>query len=141
MTTRYGERDHLWLERARSPQSETAFACNDGRSRRVWTRSSLSGTASRCVLITRRALDTCGLLDHEQAPHDRSDRLYCDVVRSYARLRIIYTPESKVYHFHQRSTADLRGRDAALFDAMKGQNEWEGILAARRERLAYPDAG
>lgn len=64
-----------------------------------------------CVLITRRALDRCGPLDHINAPHYHSDRVYCDAVRLHAGLKIVYTPESKVYHFHERATHDLRRTD------------------------------
>ncbi len=93
-----------------------------------------------CVLVTRKALDLCGPLDHVNAPHYRSDRVYCDAVRSHAGLRIIYTAESKLYHFHQRATYDLRDTDANLFKAMRTSEEWTNIMAlqAAREAAAKP---
>lgn len=85
-----------------------------------------------CVLITRAALDTVGLLDHETAPHYLSDRLYCDAVRYFAGMKIVYTPHAKVYHFHQRATHSLSANDKGLFDEMKGRNDWKTIVGAQR---------
>jgi glycosyltransferase involved in cell wall biosynthesis len=80
-----------------------------------------------CVYIPRRVIDAAGLLDAENGPHYRSDQLYCDVVRHFLGKRIVYTPWSKVYHFHQQATVALRERDAGLFKVMYEQNRWKGI--------------
>lgn len=84
-----------------------------------------------CVYIPRMVLNEVGLLDVENGPHYRSDRLYCDQVRQYARKRIIYTPFSKVYHFHQRSTGELRERDISLYEKMFVWNNWKEINQMR----------
>src|SRR5690606_5726635 len=60
-----------------------------------------------CVYMTRECLGLAGLLDAESGRHYRSDRLYCDVVRNSARMRIVYTPHAKLYHFLQQSTKEL----------------------------------
>lgn len=79
----------------------------------------LNYAAFFCVLITREALDVCGLLDHETGAHYRSDRVYCDAVRSFGKLKILYTPDSKVYHFHGRSTEELDAADPNFSRLMK----------------------
>ena len=88
----------------------------------------LSYAAFFCVYIPRNVLDDCGLLDVENGPHYRSDRLYCDVVRNFAHRKIVYTPHSKVYHFHMRATDTLREKDRALFDKMYVKNDWMEII-------------
>jgi O-antigen biosynthesis protein len=80
-----------------------------------------------CVLITRNALNRCGLLDYENAPHFRSDRVYCDAVRNWAKLRIVYTPHSKVYHFHNKSTQELGARNPDLHRLMRAGVDWQAI--------------
>jgi cephalosporin hydroxylase/glycosyltransferase involved in cell wall biosynthesis len=60
-----------------------------------------------CAYLTRACLRRVGLLDAANGPHYQSDRLYCDLARDQAGLRVIYTPHAKVYHFLQRSTTDL----------------------------------
>ena len=88
----------------------------------------LSFAAFFCVYITRSTLDSAGALDAENGPHYRSDRLYCDVARSFANKRIVYTPDSKVYHFHQKATDHLRMSDPSKFDVMYVQNDWRKLL-------------
>jgi GT2 family glycosyltransferase len=77
-----------------------------------------------CVLIRRNVVDAIGPLDHIRAPHYRSDRLYCDQVRSFGGHRIVYTPHAIVHHAHQRATRDLQNRDQRLHKAMKDDNDW-----------------
>ena len=80
-----------------------------------------------CVYIPRHTLFTLGSLDHENGPHYRSDRLYCEAVRRIANRKIIYTPHSKVYHFLQQSTTKLKHDDADVFNKMFVKNEWTEI--------------
>jgi glycosyltransferase involved in cell wall biosynthesis len=84
-----------------------------------------------CAYIPRSTLDLIGVLDTENGPHYRSDRLYCDLVREAAGRRIIYTPHSKIYHFVQRATDDLKKRDVALYKDMFVKNDWNAIVARR----------
>ncbi|NTV92140.1 MAG: hypothetical protein HGA72_02335 [Chlorobiaceae bacterium] len=81
-----------------------------------------------CVYIPRIVLNEVGPLDVENGPHYRSDRLYCDHVRDRAGRRIIYTPFSKVYHFHQRATTELKERDVSMYDKMFVRNNWKEII-------------
>ncbi|MES0875449.1 glycosyltransferase, partial [Sinimarinibacterium thermocellulolyticum] len=96
---------------------------------------SLSFAAFFCVYIPRRTLDEVGLLEHEIAPHYRSDRLYCDAVRHIAGRPIVYTPHAKLYHFLQRATAHLRAADPKMFQGMFVKNAWSevtrGVAAAK----------
>lgn len=75
-----------------------------------------------CVWITPECLARAGLLDAGHGPHYGSDRLYCDVARDSAGLRVVYTPHAKVYHFLQRATFELQASDperlAAFFSRM-----------------------
>ena len=68
-----------------------------------------------CAYITRSCLNTVGLLDQHNGFHYRSDRLFCDAVRLYGKMKIVYTPHSKVYHFLQRSTKELRSKSPSLY--------------------------
>ncbi|MGB1560683.1 MAG: glycosyltransferase [Sinimarinibacterium flocculans] len=87
----------------------------------------LTFAAFFCVYIPRRTLDEVGVLDHENAPHYRSDRLYCDAVRHLAGRPIVYTPHAKLYHFLQRATAQLRVADPQMFQGMFVKNEWAEV--------------
>ena len=80
-----------------------------------------------CVYIPRATLDTLGPLDHENAPHYRSDRLYCEAVRRIAGKRIIYTPHAKLYHFLQQATSTLRSSDREAFRSMFVRNDWRAV--------------
>lgn len=80
-----------------------------------------------CVYIPRATLDTLGPLDHENAPHYRSDRLYCEAVRRIAGKRIIYTPHAKLYHFLQQATSTLRSSDRDAFRSMFVRNDWRAV--------------
>jgi GT2 family glycosyltransferase len=82
-----------------------------------------------CTYVPRATLARVGLLDVANGPHYASDRLYCDAVRELAGRRIVYTPHAKVYHFVQRATADLKGRDRALYRDMFARNDWQAIAA------------
>ena len=80
-----------------------------------------------CVYIPRSTLTELGPLDHENAPHYRSDRLYCEAVREIYKRKIIYTPHSKVYHFLQRATAELKSDRRSLYVDMFEKNSWKAI--------------
>ena len=80
-----------------------------------------------CVYVPRQTLVELGPLDVVNGPHYRSDRLYCDLVRDVAGRRILYTPHSKVYHFVQRATAQLKQADATLYQKMFIRNDWSAI--------------
>jgi O-antigen biosynthesis protein len=87
----------------------------------------LSFAAFFCVYIPRGTLELLGALDVENGPHYRSDRLYCDLVRDVAKRTILYTPQSKVYHFVQRATAQLKAGDQDLYRKMFVRNDWKEI--------------
>ncbi len=80
-----------------------------------------------CVYIPRHTLGELGPLDHENGPHYRSDRLYCESVRRIAGRRIVYTPHAKVYHFLQQATATLKQANGDQFDRMFVRNEWSEV--------------
>jgi O-antigen biosynthesis protein len=84
-----------------------------------------------CVYIPRDTLRMVGLLDVENGPHYRSDRLYCDLVRDITGRRILYTPHSKVYHFVQRATSQLKTDHKELYQKMFVQNDWREISGHR----------
>lgn len=86
-----------------------------------------------CVYIPRATLEAIGPLDHENAPHYRSDRLYCEAVRRIAEQRIIYTPHAKLYHFLQQATASLRDSDKDAYRSMFVRNAW-GEIRGNEER-------
>jgi hypothetical protein len=77
-----------------------------------------------CVYIPRKTIDSIGLLDSKNGRHYRSDRLYCDTLKEHMGAKIIYTPWSKVYHFLQRSTDQLRSSDRSSFMKMFVHNSW-----------------
>ncbi len=77
-----------------------------------------------CVYIRRSIINELGPLDHEGAPHYRSDRLYCEAVRRLLNRKVIYTPHSKVYHFLQKATHALAARDPGGYDALFVRNEY-----------------
>lgn len=77
-----------------------------------------------CVYITRECLDIAGPLNAKNGRHYRSDRLYCDVVREYAGMRMVYTPHSKLYHFLQQSTKQLK-TDAKAYQKIFVDNTWD----------------
>lgn len=86
-----------------------------------------------CAYITRKCLKKTGLLDAINGRHYRSDRIYCDAVRHMAKLRIIYTPHSKLYHFLQQSTAALKQSNADDYQKIFVENRWDdGELAANQ---------
>ncbi|RDD31403.1 hypothetical protein CR161_12245 [Prosthecochloris sp. ZM] len=80
-----------------------------------------------CVYIPRDTLTLIGSLDIENGPHYRSDRLYCDHVRTLIDRKIIYTPFSKVYHFHQQATKELKEKNPSLYEKMFVRNSWKEI--------------
>ncbi|WP_018649206.1 MULTISPECIES: glycosyltransferase [unclassified Thioalkalivibrio] len=79
------------------------------------------------VYIPRDTISTIGPLDHENGPHYRSDRLYCEAVRQIADRAIVYTPHSKVYHFLQKATTDLKSADPEGYQTLFVRNEWSEV--------------
>jgi hypothetical protein len=49
------------------------------------------------------------------------------MVRNVAKRRVLYTPQSKVYHFVQRATAQLKEGDQELYAKMFVRNDWKEI--------------
>ncbi len=88
-----------------------------------------------CVYLPRDTINQAGLLDQKNGPHYRSDRLYCDVVRSFHNKRIIYTPHAKVYHFHQRATRELKENNPEMYRALFWMNDWEKIKSEAAKNL------
>ena len=77
-----------------------------------------------CVYLTRELIDIIGPLDYESGPHYRSDQLYCEAARRIAEKQIIYTPFSKLYHFLQQSTTELKSTDKAEYQEIFVRNRW-----------------
>lgn len=78
-----------------------------------------------CVYITREMINHVGVLDAELGRHYRSDRLYCNAVIQYAKKRIVFAPESKLYHLHQQSTSNLKKKDNKEYARMFTLNSWD----------------
>ena len=89
-----------------------------------------------CVYIPHTTLDAVGLLNAEHGPHYRSDRLYCDMVREFAKRKIVYTPHAKLYHFLQRSTRVLQRSEPSMFKKMFVRNDWKAVAGARDANTA-----
>ena len=68
-----------------------------------------------CIYISRDTINEVGLLDEMHGPHYYSDRFYCDLVRTRSQKKILYTPKSKVYHFVQRATQEIKQNDKIEF--------------------------
>jgi hypothetical protein len=64
------------------------------------------------------------VLDAELGRHYRSDRLYCNAVIQHAKKRIVFTPDSKLYHLHQQSTSSLKKKDDKEYKEMFTENKW-----------------
>jgi glycosyltransferase involved in cell wall biosynthesis len=79
-----------------------------------------------CVYIPRETINAVGVLDAELGRHYRSDRLYCNAVIQYAKKRIVFTPDSKLYHLHQQSTSSLKKKDNSEYKEMFTDNKWVG---------------
>jgi GT2 family glycosyltransferase len=89
-----------------------------------------------CVLVKRAVFDKVGLLDAEFGRHYRSDQVYCDAVRA-KDFKIIYTPNSKVYHLLQRSTQNLAANNEGKYQEIFVKNTWGKELA---KKLGYREA-
>lgn len=82
-----------------------------------------------CVYIARETINAVGKLDVANGPHYRSDRLYCDIVRTLTDAKIIYTPKSKVYHYVQKATNELKANDARGYENLFVKNDWNAVSA------------
>ena len=69
-------------------------------------------------------INSVGMLDAELGRHYRSDRLYCNAVIQYAKKRIVFAPESKLYHLHQQSTSSLKKKNDKDYKEMFSKNTW-----------------
>lgn len=94
-----------------------------------------------CVLITREAIDACGVLDFVNSPHFQSDWTYCDAVRREADLKILYTGGSKVYHFHSKASEELSQQNPVEFDHLVVRNGRGSALSAPRESVSVAAGG
>lgn len=77
-----------------------------------------------CAYLRGHTLTHLSQLDQRLGRHYRSDRFYCDAVRGFGLGRLIYTPYSKVYHFLQESTNQLRRARPHQFNEMFVENDW-----------------
>lgn len=75
------------------------------------------------VYIPRSTLREVGCLDDESGLHYGSDKQYCELVRYFGRKRLVYTPHSKLYHFLQQATHDLKKADKGLYHQLYIANE------------------
>jgi GT2 family glycosyltransferase len=83
-----------------------------------------------CVYVKRNVWDALHGLDAEFGRHYRSDRVFCNMVREYLRMRIVYTPEARVYHMHQRATQYLKRENKDEYISMYQKNQWSSDLRA-----------
>ncbi|NWO04455.1 MAG: glycosyltransferase [Alteromonadaceae bacterium] len=90
-----------------------------------------------CVYIPRETYRKAGPLDAQFGRHYRSDRIYCDLVRHWLRLRIYHVAEACVVHRLQRSTRALSGNSDGEFELMFKKNQWDD--QTRRE-LGFREA-
>lgn len=76
--------------------------------------------------IRRQVIDDIGYLDAELGRHYRSDRIYCDLMRSVTDWKIYYVPDAQVVHRLQKSTEILRDKNAQDrdYDWMFIRNQW-----------------
>lgn len=86
----------------------------------------ISFAAFFVVMITKDCYEKLGLLDEVNGRHYKSDRLYCEQAQK-EQIKMIYTPESKVYHMLQQSTQQLRKQDKEMFDIILKKNNWDDL--------------
>ena len=77
-----------------------------------------------CAYIKRRIIDELGGLDAEFGRHFRSDRTFCALTREYLGKRVVYEPDARVVHKHQRSTQLLKKERPAEYQMMYRANKW-----------------
>jgi len=63
------------------------------------------------VYITRNCINKIGLLNEHHCEHYYSDNFYCEKINTFGGLEIIYTPKSKIYHFHNKATEEMKKND------------------------------
>lgn len=87
----------------------------------------LSYAAFFAVYIRRDVIENIGVLDAEFGRHYRSDRTYCDLMRTATNRKLYYVPEAMVTHKLQKSTDSLRDKDESTneFDLMFRRNQWD----------------
>jgi glycosyltransferase involved in cell wall biosynthesis len=79
-----------------------------------------------CVYITRKCINSNGLLDHRSGRHFKSDKLYCRKVNNNFDFQVIYTPRAKVYHLVQQATKELKIKNPKQYKLIYEKNAWEG---------------
>lgn len=79
-----------------------------------------------CVLIKGETIKLVPELDELNGRHYRSDRTYCEYVRTSFGLKVAYCPDSVVYHGLQKSTAELRKKSTISkeYQQVFLQNTW-----------------
>lgn len=89
-----------------------------------------------CVYIKRHAWELCGGLDAENGRHYRSDRIMCEYIRHVLGMRIVYTPESVVFHGNQVATKELSAKsgNSSDYKAIFQENRWPHNI---RSTLGY----
>jgi glycosyltransferase involved in cell wall biosynthesis len=89
-----------------------------------------------CVYIKRHVWELCGGLDAQNGRHYRSDRIMCDYIRLVLGMRIVYTPESVVFHRNQAATIELKSKKESSPDykTIFEENRWPESI---RSMLGY----
>lgn len=86
-----------------------------------------------CTYIKRDVYNKTLGLDPELGRHYRSDRIFCDFIRLFLKLKIYHISDAKVYHKSQQSTKKLE-KNKKEYDLMFIKNQWEPELA---DKLGY----
>lgn len=81
------------------------------------------------VLILRKVIKEVGNLDHENGRHYKSDRLYCQEATKKG-FKLVYTPHSKLYHFLQQSTEELK-KKPEMYKTIFVDNNWKDLNKAK----------
>jgi GT2 family glycosyltransferase len=84
-----------------------------------------------CVYVKRAVIDELDGLDAEFGRHYRSDRVFCNVVRKRLGMKVLYCPESRVYHLHQVATQELRRASEREYNDIYRENRWPEDLRAQ----------
>lgn len=79
-----------------------------------------------CVLIKASTLKLAPFLDELNGRHYRSDRTYCEYIRSGFNLKVAYCPDAIVYHGLQKSTTELKKKshNSNEYKKIFLQNTW-----------------
>ncbi|MDO5859586.1 glycosyltransferase [Methanobrevibacter sp.] len=86
-----------------------------------------------CTYIKRDVYDQSIGFDSEFGRHYRSDRIFCNFVRHFLKLKLYQISDTKVYHKSRKATAKLKESNDS-FDIMFVKNQWEPELG---EKLGF----